>query len=119
MPELMVPDERREVMALVRDVLQDTKEGHLTWSQADDAGEAFDLETSGGSLRIVSVGKKEHPFRLLLFDTNIRKVFEMETEVASFYSEEESLLEALFRAAHASVYDVSGTVQRIRNSLDL
>jgi selenocysteine lyase/cysteine desulfurase len=108
-----------EIMRLVRDLVPATKSGVARWSIIRQDPETFALDTPAGSLTVHSAAGREHPYVLRLYDSEERKLFEMKTEVAPFYNASEAQLEDLFNAARDSVFDVSGTVERIRDSLGI
>ena len=110
---------QREILDLVRDLIRTTEQGGAQWGTIDGIDEAFALNTPGGLVAVRSLGGRDHPFLFQLYDGSERKLFEMQTEKASFYHASETLIAELFWAARNSVFDVSGTIRNIRDSLGL
>lgn len=115
----MHEEDRLEVFGFVRDLIQATNRGVLTWTGNQD-GTAFSLETPNGTVYIASLGGSNgHPYVVTVVDPSGREVFEYRTELGDWYNEDEDLIARLFTAAHRSLFDVSGTIKRMRRSLDL
>jgi len=121
MVDLMAIDElnQREVASLVQDLIAATDSGQVSWEQMDEDGELFAMGSPGGLVSVGSMNGREHPFFLRIFDVDERKIYEMVTEVAPFYSGLEAQVAELFMSARNSVYDVRGTIERIRGSLGI
>jgi hypothetical protein len=113
----MAADEQREILAFIADLIRATEAGEVQWEQAGP--EAFHVATPGGIVRIESLSDQDHPFVVQIYDAEERLIYEMRTELAPFYNEPEMLTSTLFHAARGSLFDVGGTIQRIRHSLGM
>lgn len=110
---------RQEIYAFVDDLIAATNSGAARWQESSDSSDFFFLETRGGTVNVESMAAGGHPFVFRIFDDTGRKMYELHTEIAPFYSPEEERLAELYAAARNSVYDVSGTVLKIRRALGL
>ena len=108
-----------EIISFVRDLIRATTANEVRWVQEDEDGRLFYISSGGGIVYVGNVGNEDHPFFLQIFDTDERKLYELRTEVAPFYSELEMLISQLFKAARGSIYDVRGTIKGIRDSLGI
>lgn len=112
--------DQSEVFSFVRDLVGATDGGDLQWESQDSSGTSFSLSTPTGIVYITSLGgSKGHPYVLTICDPDDRQIFEARSELGNWYNEQEELLALLFAAARRSVFDVTGTIQRMRNALNL
>ena len=110
-------DEQREILVFMADLIRATEAGAVRWEQAGP--EAFYVDTGDGIVRVESLGENDHPFVMQIWDEDDRLMYEMRTELAPFYNEPEAMAAALFSAARKSVFDIEGTIQKIRRSLGI
>jgi len=113
----MAVEEEREIFGFLGDLVKATAAGEVNWEQTGP--ETFEVDTSSGGIRVQSLSEQDHPFVVQIFDEEGRLIYELRTEVAPFYNEPEVLAASLFAAARSSIYDVGGTIQRIRHNLGL